>query len=767
MNRLLCLILAMLVLCGCTAPATPTQTSPTIPTVPSTTEPVPPPTLSAEARALQDCFPTIDGSTSLIPLEAGIRAAIFGISPEEAQQHVIHSTTWDSFYNLIMGRVDMIFSCPLSPDQYELAAEEHITLELVPVAMEGFVFVVNSSNPVDSLTQQQLRDIYSGKITNWKEVGGRDEEILPYQRNYDSGSQNFMRAFMGDTPLMDAPLEMRPASMEGLMDVVAINDNASGAIGYSVYAYAANMYGNGNEIKFIEVDGVAPSKKTFADKRYPLLGQNYAVFNADEPEECPVRDLVRWMTSYEGQLAIAKAGYVTADDIGFDYEEMTLSRYEGTGSGPKAQDPEAYRWTTTQQRLLEWGNACSEYLPLTVEDGVCKVTCLTDKKLEAEVNAFIAEQMQWVPGQRDKLAGWVQSQLRGEEYGRYSMDIPWFFGDAIPRDLDHACLVTADNGYLSVAVTVCGANNMGESSGIYQRTETATWDLLTGKRLTPEDLFCKGVDVDAVLNEYIHRWSESPADYWSIYPELKQDFVALPQTGWHLTHDAIYFDMANPYFHAGARISLDKLPDGTLTAGAARSMEGCFTGEDVLCHRIFNSTDRDLYYEYNVDRLVSCGYLKEEVHPNAAAINTQVRDHLNAHFTREAIVSWYAQRGVGEEQLDLWMLDWGLENLGGKYLVFRGTKPYLPEELGDLQYPFDVLMIFELDTGRRVEWEELLLEGWHEHATVNIDGNTTTLPENLSVNGFYQQANGSFDIHFMNGARYGYINVPWEYMNHE
>ncbi len=65
--------------------------------------------------------------------------------------------------------------------------------------------MVNAKNPVDALSQQQIKDIYSGKITNWKQVGGSDEPIVAYQRNTDSGSQNYMIDFMGETPLMDAP----------------------------------------------------------------------------------------------------------------------------------------------------------------------------------------------------------------------------------------------------------------------------------------------------------------------------------------------------------------------------------------------------------------------------------------------------------------------------------------------------------------------------------------------------------------------------------
>ena len=158
---------------------------------------------------LREDFPKIDGSTSLIPLEAGIRAEIFGKTMEEATLDVEHSSTWDSFYSLTSGEADMIFSVPLSEQQWEYADKQGIMLEAIPVAYEGFVFVVNANNPVDVLTQQQLRDIYSGKITNWKEVGGKDEKIRAFQREKNSGSQTAMENLvMGGSDMID-PIEVK------------------------------------------------------------------------------------------------------------------------------------------------------------------------------------------------------------------------------------------------------------------------------------------------------------------------------------------------------------------------------------------------------------------------------------------------------------------------------------------------------------------------------------------------------------------------------
>lgn len=746
MKRMLCMFLALTLILGlfsgCNTMPPPESTQTTAPCVlESTTSPettVPPETEDPALEELRNNLPVMDGSTSLIPLEAGLRAALFGISMEEARKDVNHTSSWSSYYNLLNGTVDLVFSVPLSEDQIQMGESSGVAPIAVPIAKEGFVFVVNAENPVDTLTQAQLRDIYSGRITNWSQVGGLNEEIIPYQRNYDSGSQNYMLEFMGDIPLTDAPSELRPASMSGLMDVIAVNDNSRAAIGYSVYAYAADMYGNGNEIKFIKVDGVAPSKASFADGSYPLMGCNYAIYRAEDRRDTCVSRLVDWILSDAGQRAIANAGYVTIRDIGYDYTEASAEVYKGTGAGiPAGGDPTS-EYAIQGTAYTDGGDPYStDRIPpivATLPDGTqtYRIDCLADKTLQQEINDWIDAQMLWAAEERPALEAQLQKlNAHSPEYPPYVFGLLWDY--AQPENMDAACIITAKNGYLSVAVSLCYTYQVMAGYGRYHRTETATWDLIEGRRLAPEELFFDGVDIAGVLNPLIREKSQRRDGDFSDQPELLADFIQLPPGGWHLTHDAIYFDAGGPTFAQGFRFDLEDLPDGTLVSRQLRDFTHCFDSDTVSVFRQFRSFDRDLYYAYNADELVSCGFLKEEVNPHAASVNAQIMDYLNSHFTRETIEGYFTALGYDTAMLDLWMLDWYTLNWGGRYLIAQGYCPelYLEATNEFVPYPAKCVFLFDLTTGQEIGWQDLFLPGWEKEAVLysSHDGTPIEQPD--------------------------------------
>lgn len=258
----------------------------------------------------KESYPKVDGSTATIPLSEAIAAKLMGLTAEEAKGFIKHNTTHNAYMNLIKGEADIIFVTPPSADELELAEKAGIELEVVPIVKEAFVFLVNKENPVDTISVAQIQDIYTGKIKNWKELGGEDAPIIAYQRPANSGSQTLMESLvMKGLTIMDAPKALRPAEMGGLIEAIASYDNSENAIGYSVYYFANSMY-NRETIKFVKVDGVEPDNETIKTDKYPYTSAYYAVLRKSEPEGSKARELLAWILSDQGQKTAEAAGYV-------------------------------------------------------------------------------------------------------------------------------------------------------------------------------------------------------------------------------------------------------------------------------------------------------------------------------------------------------------------------------------------------------------------------------------------------------------------------
>ena len=259
-------------------------------------------------------FPPLDGSTACIPLMAQMLADTTGMDLEEARSSITVSTTayaWENFglYDTTT-RMLVVYE---APDYVkEELQKANVQLEQKPNELDAPVFIINADNPVQALTRQQLRDIYAGKITNWKDVGGKDQEIVAFQRGEDSGSQTlFKKLLIQGGELMTPPTELAPAAMGELVDSIADYNNSANAIGFSVYYYIDQMYSKPG-LRLLAVDDVAPSNETLADGSYPLCNDFYAVIHPDAAADSPERRLYDWMDTADGIACIQKAGYVPA-----------------------------------------------------------------------------------------------------------------------------------------------------------------------------------------------------------------------------------------------------------------------------------------------------------------------------------------------------------------------------------------------------------------------------------------------------------------------
>ncbi len=267
------------------------------------------PTVICAPSISEEDYPRMDGSTANLPMAYMLYRLATGASEEEAKNAMNFTTTNFCYYQLMGGVVDIILAYEAGPDPKSDPKYEDLLIE--PIGLDALVFLCNDANPVKSLSDGELRGIYSGRITNWAELGGDYKEIIPFQRTLNSGSQTLMQDLvMRELEFMDAPTEYRPDSMSGLVESIARYNNGENSIGYSVYYYAKNMYYLPG-LRFMNVEGIAPTNESIQSGEYKYTNPFYVAIRKDTPKDSYAYQIYEWLTGDDGQSMIEAAGYVS------------------------------------------------------------------------------------------------------------------------------------------------------------------------------------------------------------------------------------------------------------------------------------------------------------------------------------------------------------------------------------------------------------------------------------------------------------------------
>lgn len=274
-------------------------------------------------------MPRLDGATALYPVYAAFAETVYEglgqwnkenaatesrsnvyVSLDEFPYSIVMCTTTPNAYeNLINKKADIIIVAEPSQAQLEAVRARQDEFVMTALGSDAFVFFANGNNPVEKLSIQQIRDIYTGKITSWKEVGGKNLDILAYQRPEDSGSQTTMqKKVMKGLEMMEPDTVSRAGGMGEVISKVASYRNSKNALGYTFMYYASSMVKD-KRIKYLAVDGIKPSPDTIRDGSYPFAGHFYAVTLKSNTKP-QVQKLLDWMASPEGQELVEKTGYV-------------------------------------------------------------------------------------------------------------------------------------------------------------------------------------------------------------------------------------------------------------------------------------------------------------------------------------------------------------------------------------------------------------------------------------------------------------------------
>jgi len=251
----------------------------------------------------------LDGATALYPLYSAFAQATFPKKEYTFDGQTVMSTKTDQAYiNLVKGNVDIIFVAGPSEAQQNYAKTLGVTLNMTPIGREAFVYFVHTKNSIKGLTSNQIRDIYSGKVVNWKDVGGKNDAIRAFQRPADSGSQTAAEKFMGSEAMMEAPTKDIVTGMGGVISEVTEYKNYRNAIGYTFRFFSTEMVNN-DDIRLLEIDGVYPDKDTIRAGTYPITAEFYAITAGTENPHAQA--FIDWILSEEGQELVEKTGYVS------------------------------------------------------------------------------------------------------------------------------------------------------------------------------------------------------------------------------------------------------------------------------------------------------------------------------------------------------------------------------------------------------------------------------------------------------------------------
>ena len=246
---------------------------------------------------------TIKGSDTMVIMNARLAEAFMAKNPGSMIQ-VTGGGSGVGIAALINGTTDIAAaSRPIKPAEVDKLKARFASVGFAfPIARDGLSIYLHESNPVKQLTLQQLKDIYSGAITNWKQVGGKDALIILYSRENSSGTYTYFK----DNVLMGRDYSPRAQTLQGTAAVVNAVANDPNGIGYGGAAYAKGLH-----IAAVKKDdkspAVTPSMETVRSGQYPITRYLY-LYSRVKPSG-DMKAFLDWAVSPEGQELVTKVGY--------------------------------------------------------------------------------------------------------------------------------------------------------------------------------------------------------------------------------------------------------------------------------------------------------------------------------------------------------------------------------------------------------------------------------------------------------------------------
>ena len=238
------------------------------------------------------------GSTTALPIVQAAAEAYMNIYPG-TNISVRGGGSGLGIKSIIMESIDIgNASRKVNERENELIRKKQNELIETAIAIDAITIIIHKDNPINDISLKNLRLIYSGKVTNWNELGGDDLEIVVISRDVSSGSfEVFNLAVLHNDLLKEN--SMRLASNNAVATTV---NYTKGAIGYIGLGYV------NEELKVLTIDGILPSKKTAQNYEYPLTRKLYMYTTKTRSDA--TQDFIDFILSELGQRIVEQQGYI-------------------------------------------------------------------------------------------------------------------------------------------------------------------------------------------------------------------------------------------------------------------------------------------------------------------------------------------------------------------------------------------------------------------------------------------------------------------------
>ena len=241
----------------------------------------------------------VDGSTTVGPIAKAFAEYYMGKNPD-VNISVSESGSGNGAKSLVNAACDVAtMSRPMKNSEKQAARDAGVLPIEHAIAMDGIAMVVHNSNPVADLTLEQIRDIFTGKIRRWSELGGPDQPIVAISRETNSGTYECFEVMVMNQEKMDAKVEYVGSNGSIRQRVMS----TPGAIGYVGLAFTEG-------VKTVTVNGIEAFAETVVGKEYPIARPLFMYTNGRPKEGSPLADFIGLADTAEGKQIIQDVGFV-------------------------------------------------------------------------------------------------------------------------------------------------------------------------------------------------------------------------------------------------------------------------------------------------------------------------------------------------------------------------------------------------------------------------------------------------------------------------